>query len=127
MMKELDFLPNKKAYEMIEFACGCITFKDEIELELTEVGNELIVEYQFLNFEDKVLLSNVIYKAQEQFKNENFESDYKQFEKNYLGYLNYTDPVIGYDEEEAYEIRYSDVYGFPEHQISYGEYITTIV
>lgn len=124
MLKELEFIPSKKAYEMIEFACEFVTFKDKIKLELLE-GNELVIEYQFSNLEDKVLLSNMIYKAQEQFEDENSESAYKQFRKKYLEYLNYIDPIIGYDEE--CEIHYFDIYGIPKYQMSYEEYVDTIV
>lgn len=40
--------------------------------------------------------------------------------KLYEEYLNYTDPIIGAD--EGLEICYSDVYGYPLHDVTFEEY-----
>ena len=44
---------------------------------------------------------------------------------DYFEYLDYVDPIVGYNGE--YEIRFSDVYGLPKYQVSYEEYVATMV
>lgn len=41
--------------------------------------------------------------------------------KEFFEYLDYIDPLIGYD--EGYEVYYSDVYGEPLHDVSYEDWL----